>query len=101
MRHFHTTTIGHKRSPVEYSEFLAEPNMSAGIYHLKSGSVDPQQPHKEDEIYYVLTGRATFTSNEQSTEITTGSILYVAAEEKHQFHDSVEDLSLLVVFAAD
>ncbi len=31
--------------------------MSAGIYVLPSGGTDPQNPHKEDELYYVVRGR--------------------------------------------
>jgi mannose-6-phosphate isomerase-like protein (cupin superfamily) len=31
---------------------------SAGIYRLMAGEADEQTPHHEDEIYYVLSGRA-------------------------------------------
>ena len=36
-----------------YLEFLRAPSMSAGIYTLPAGGVDRQQPHTEDEVYYV------------------------------------------------
>ena len=41
-----------------YVEFLRVPSMSAGIYVLPAGGVDAQRPHHEDEIYYVVKGRA-------------------------------------------
>lgn len=43
-----------------YREFLRVPAMSAGFYVLPAGATDHQKPHREDEIYYVLRGRARF-----------------------------------------
>ena len=40
-----------------YHEFLRVPDLSAGLYLLSAGAVDPQQPHTEDEVYYVISGR--------------------------------------------
>ena len=41
-----------------YLEFLRVPSMSLGLYVLPPGAVDTQQPHTEDEVYYVASGRA-------------------------------------------
>ena len=43
-----------------YREFLRVPAMSTGLYVLAAGATDPQSPHHEDEMYYVLRGRARF-----------------------------------------
>jgi hypothetical protein len=40
-----------------YLEFLRVPAMSAGLYLLDAGADDPQTPHAEDELYYVVSGR--------------------------------------------
>jgi hypothetical protein len=40
-------------------EFLRVPSLSMGIYCLKAGQVDRQQPHTEDEVYYVVSGKAS------------------------------------------
>ena len=40
-----------------YHEFLRVPDLSAGIYVLEAGATDPQSPHTEDELYYVVAGR--------------------------------------------
>ena len=40
-----------------YLEFLRVSSMSVGIYALPAGAVDTQQPHTEDEVYYVVSGR--------------------------------------------
>jgi mannose-6-phosphate isomerase-like protein (cupin superfamily) len=86
---------------IEYLEFLKESRLSSGIYTLAAGSTDPQQPHDEDEVYFLLAGKGAFTSNGKTGQIEKGTILYVAAKEVHRFHDIEEDLTLLVFFAAN
>ena len=82
-----------------YREFLRVPAMSAGLYVLAAGATDPQRPHHEDEMYYVLRGKARFRAGDEDREISTGSVLFVAAEVEHRFHDITEELAVLVFFA--
>ena len=46
-----------------YREFLRVPAMSAGLYVLPAGGTDLQKPHHEDEMYYVVRGRACFKAD--------------------------------------
>ena len=73
--------------------------MSAGVYVLAAGATDAQRPHHEDEMYYVVRGRGRFRAGDQNTEISAGSILFVAAEVEHSFYDIAEELAMLVFFA--
>jgi mannose-6-phosphate isomerase-like protein (cupin superfamily) len=82
-----------------YREFLRVPSMSAGLYVLSPGAADPQRPHHEDEMYYVVRGRARFQAGDEDTEVYAGSTLFVAAEVEHRFHDITEELAVLVFFA--
>lgn len=82
-----------------YREFLRIPAMSAGLYVLPAGGTDPQRPHHEDEMYYVIRGRARFRTGDEDTEVSAGSVLFVAAEAEHRFYDVAEELALLVFFA--
>jgi mannose-6-phosphate isomerase-like protein (cupin superfamily) len=84
-----------------YTEFLRVPAMSAGIYALPAGSEDLQQPHGQDEIYYVLRGRSKFTCNGEVIDIFPGSFIYVAAHADHRFFDIEEDLEIIVLFAPE
>ena len=43
---------------VRYEEFHRVPDLSAGLYVLEAGATDLQSPHTEDELYYVVRGRA-------------------------------------------
>ena len=82
-----------------YQEFLRVPAMSAGLYVLPAGATDPQRPHHEDEMYYVVRGRARFRAADQEMEISSGSVLFVAKEVEHSFFDITEELAVLVFFA--
>ena len=82
-----------------YREFLRVPAMSAGLYVLAAGDTDSQRPHHEDEMYYVVRGKARFRAGEEDHEISTGSVLFVAAEVEHRFHEIREELAVLVFFA--
>jgi quercetin dioxygenase-like cupin family protein len=82
-----------------YREFLRVPTMSAGLYVLPAGATDPQRPHHEDEMYYVVRGKARFRAGDKDQEISAGSVLFVAAEVEHRFFDIAEELAVLVIFA--
>ena len=100
--HFtHLEEIDRQRSQAGklYEEFLRMPSMSAGLYVLSAGTTDKQRPHHEDEMYFVVRGRALFRAGDQNTEVSAGSILFVAAEIEHNFYDIAEELAVLVFFA--
>jgi len=50
-------------------------------------------------MYYVIRGRARFRAGKQDQEVSAGTVLFVAAELDHRFHDIVEELAVLVFFA--
>jgi mannose-6-phosphate isomerase-like protein (cupin superfamily) len=81
-----------------YHEFKRVSDLSAGIYSLDAGATDPQQPHTEDELYYVVAGRAVVTVGDETRPIVPGSVIFVGAGVQHRFHDIAERLELLVMF---
>jgi mannose-6-phosphate isomerase-like protein (cupin superfamily) len=82
-----------------YLEFLRVPAMSAGVYFLPKGSNDGQSPHQEDEMYYVVSGKATMMIGAEQAEISAGSVIFVEAKAEHRFYNIQEDLLVLVFFA--
>ena len=85
-----------------YQEFLRIPAMSAGLYALAAGDEDKQSPHHEDELYYVVRGRAKFRIGEEGGEWWTwrrGIRCLWRLRSAHKFFDITEDLELLVFFA--
>ena len=83
-----------------YLEFLRVPQLSCGLYTLPVGALDHQTTHDEDEVYFVLKGRARIELAGEKRPIGPGTILYVPADEPHSFDQIEEDLSLLVFFGS-
>lgn len=82
-----------------YLEFLKVPDLSLGLYILPAGGTDPQSPHAEDEVYYVVSGRGKIKVADEDRAVQTGSIIYVAKNVEHRFHSIEAELTLLVFFA--
>ena len=89
----------HARTGGPYHQFIDVPEMSAGIYTLATGAIDGQAPHLEDEIYYVISGKAQVQIGDKHFPVETGATIFVAKEVEHRFHDIEDDLTILVVFA--
>jgi mannose-6-phosphate isomerase-like protein (cupin superfamily) len=81
-----------------YHEFLTVDDLSAGLYVLDAGATDPQSPHTEDELYFVVSGRGAITVGDETRDVSAGSLFFVAATVPHHFHDIEERLEILVVF---
>lgn len=84
-----------------YLEFLKVPNLSMGLYVLPAGGADLQSPHTEDEVYYVVSGKAQIKVADASGDraVQSGSIVYVAKNVEHRFHSIEEELTVIVFFA--
>jgi mannose-6-phosphate isomerase-like protein (cupin superfamily) len=82
-----------------YQEFLRVPALSAGVYGLAAGGTDPQKPHKQDEVYYVVRGRAKMRVGSEQQLVRAGSVIFVPAGLEHVFFDISEELEVLVLFA--
>src|SRR5947199_10295183 len=81
-----------------YLEFIKMPDLSVGLYVLAAGAIDRQQPHTEDEVYYVVSGEGHVTVGDDERPVRAGSIVFVAAHVPHRFHDITADLTLFVAF---
>lgn len=95
----HEVQESHSADGQRWHEFLRVPDLSMGLYVLPAGGVDPQQPHTEDEVYYVIRGRGQIMVAGEDRPVQAGSIVYVAKGDEHRFHTIEEELQLLVFFA--
>jgi mannose-6-phosphate isomerase-like protein (cupin superfamily) len=103
MQSFELTQLTSQREASNklYLEFLKVPDLSMGLYVLPAGGVDPQSPHTEDEVYYVVSGKAKIkvADAEGDRDVQAGSIVHVAKNVAHRFHSIEEELTVLVFFA--
>jgi mannose-6-phosphate isomerase-like protein (cupin superfamily) len=81
-----------------YEIVHASPGLEVGVYVLVAPEPDHQQPHQDDELYYVLDGRGVLEIEGQPVPLQQGQAVFVPAGANHQF-TAYEQLSVLVVFA--
>ena len=81
-----------------YLEFLRVPALSAGLYELAAVAQDPQSPHGEDEVYYIVEGREQIRIGDVDYAVRAGSVIFVPARAEHHFHSIEATLRILVVF---
>ena len=77
---------------------MRTPHLSCGVYRLSRGQPDLQVPHAEDEVYYVVEGRATIRVAAEEIPVEAGSVIFVPANVPHRFHSIDSDLVLFVAF---
>jgi len=82
-----------------YLRLLDEPTLSTGLYILPAGGVDHQTPHRLDEVYYIITGRATFVVDGQERPARAGDVIFVKRGVDHRFTDIEEEMHVLVFFS--
>jgi mannose-6-phosphate isomerase-like protein (cupin superfamily) len=82
-----------------YIDFLASDKLSVGLAIWRKGKPDRQRPHQEDEVYYVISGRAKIQVAGEDRPVEPGSLVFVATGVEHHFHSIEEDLRVLVFWA--
>jgi mannose-6-phosphate isomerase-like protein (cupin superfamily) len=82
-----------------YVDFLASEKLSVGLSVWPAGSIDRQRPHREDEVYYVISGLGAIRVAGEDRPVKAGSLVFVADGVEHNFHDIEEDLRVLVFWA--
>ena len=98
---YHFDELDHERSDDNkaYLSFLSVDSMHCGVYSLEAGGVDGQQPHTEDEVYFVQSGEAKIQISGKDYDLKPGSIVFVPAYAEHRFHSITKDLKTLVFFS--
>ena len=85
----------------DFAEFFRAPSgtLSLTVARWPAGSLDDEQPHTEDEVYFVAAGRGVLTIESETVEVGPGSVAFVAAGVEHRFTQITEDLEVLVFWA--
>ena len=67
------------------------------LYYAPRG-VDPQQPHKQDELYVVTRGKGTFFCGARRAGFAPGDVLFAPAGVEHRFETFSDDFGAWVIF---
>lgn len=60
--------------------------------------IDTQSPHKQDELYVIIKGHATFLRDDERTDCKTNDVLFVPAGMIHRFENFSDDFATWVIF---
>lgn len=71
-------------------------SMKIGLYAPRE--VDTQGPHKQDELYVIVSGSGYFVKNGERRAFTAHDVIFVEAGVDHAFVDFTDDFSTWVVF---
>ena len=80
-----------------YEVVHESPGLEIGVYVLVAPEPDRQQPHEDDEVYFVLDGSGRLEVEGDHTDLRDGDAVFVPAGANHRF-TGYEHLSVLVVF---
>ena len=75
---------------------MAGGSMSVEVYAPKDE--DLQQPHTQDELYFIHSGTGQLTINGQCFDATAGDAFFVATGVAHRFENFSNDFVTWVVF---
>jgi mannose-6-phosphate isomerase-like protein (cupin superfamily) len=89
----------HRPGEHTYTDFFRREMLSLGMSVWPAGGEDAQEPHTEDEVYVVMSGRARVRVAGEDRPVRAGSIVYVATGVEHRFHSVEEDLHVLVFWS--
>ncbi len=84
------------RKNTDFSKLFAYGSLSVEIYAPKGE--DLQQPHEQDEVYIVLSGKGSFVLEGQRMTFAPGDLIFVPAGAPHHFVDFTPDFATWVVF---
>jgi mannose-6-phosphate isomerase-like protein (cupin superfamily) len=79
-----------------FAVMMAGGTMSVEVFAPKGA--DLQQPHVQDELYFVQGGTAQLIINDQRFEAAAGDAFFVAAGVAHRFENFSDDFVTWVVF---
>lgn len=75
---------------------LRHGTMKAGLYAPQQ--IDTQGPHKQDELYVVISGSGDFIKNDERRHFQANDVLFVEAGVPHRFENFTDDFSTWVIF---
>jgi len=79
-----------------FEKVMEHGTMSVEIY--RPVGTDKQTPHKQDELYVVISGSGDFINGETRSPFQKGDVLFVPAGIVHRFENFTDDFLTWVIF---
>ena len=81
---------------IRFAQAFHEDDLRLGMYAPRGD--DPQQPHTQDELYFVIRGTGRFVNGNRIESFGPGDAIFVPAGVLHRFEDFSDDFATWVVF---
>ncbi|MDA7943376.1 MAG: cupin domain-containing protein [Nitrosopumilus sp.] len=72
--------------------------IAAGVLALDPGDEDTQEPHGEDEAYYIIEGDGYLRIGGRDYAVRPGMVFLVEAGREHRFHGNTRRLTAAYFF---
>jgi mannose-6-phosphate isomerase-like protein (cupin superfamily) len=79
-----------------FASVLGHGTMSVEVFAPRGH--DAQEPHTQDELYFVVSGRAEFFHEAEHYSVSAGDVMFVPAYDRHHFEAISNDFVTWVVF---
>ena len=87
-----------KQSSSYFYTFINRDSLAAGILVLQAGEEDTQEPHDNDEVYYIISGDGFLKIKDKDYEVSKNKLFFVAKGVNHFFHGNKTELKVLYFF---
>ena len=87
-----------KTSNSYFHTFINKDSLAAGILILKPGEGDTQEPHENDEVYFVLSGNGYLKIKNKNYKVSKDKLFFVAKGVPHFFHSNTNESQSFVFF---
>ena len=84
-----------KKSDGYFHTFINLESLAAGVLVLGPGEEDTQEPHKSDEVYFIIKGNGFLKIKDKDYPIAPNKMYFVAKEVEHYFHGNTKELIVL------
>jgi len=79
-----------------FAKVMEHGSMSVEIYRPQKA--DLQQPHRQDELYVVMSGNGEFVNDGIRNDFGPGDVLFAAAGIEHRFENFTDDFVTWMIF---
>ncbi len=87
-----------KKSSSYFYTFINRDSLATGVLVLKPGEEDTQEPHDDDEVYYVISGDGFLKIKDKDYKVSKDKLFFVAKGVEHYFHGNTKELKVLYFF---
>ena len=81
-----------------FHTFINRDSLAAGVLALQTGEEDTQEPHENDEVYFILEGDGFLKIKDKDYPVSKNKMYFVAKNIEHYFHGNSKELVVLYFF---